>query len=122
MPGIICAIRVGPASKSTLHKAIELAQTRQQPLHLLNVVNLDFLARTAHSRIAAIQTELYAARLHILLLRILADVNASRLALTADDSNSAYHYLKHTPDRLQELGNLLGSEHRQVVEAMQKRL
>ena len=69
-----------------------------------------------------LQEELDAARLHILLLRILADVNASRLALTADDPNSAYLFLKLTQDRLHELGNLLGSEHSQVVEAMQKRL
>ena len=63
-----------------------------------------------------------AVSLHILLLRILADVNASRLALTADDPNSAYLYLKPTQDRLHELDDLLGSEHRQVVEAMRKRL
>lgn len=58
MPGIVCAIRCGPASKSTLHKAIVLAQTQQRQLYILYVVNLDFLARTTHSRITAIKEEM----------------------------------------------------------------
>lgn len=70
----------------------------------------------------SLQEELDAARLHILLLRIQADVNASRLALKDDDPDSAYLFLKPTQDRLHELDNLLGSEHRPVVEAMRKRL
>ena len=58
MSGVVCAIRGGPPSKSTLRRAIELAQARQLPLYLLYVVNFHFLMHTAHSRLTAIQEEM----------------------------------------------------------------
>jgi nucleotide-binding universal stress UspA family protein len=58
MSGIVCAIRGGPASKSTLRKAIELAQIRDVPLYLLFVINLEFLAQTAHSRTISLEEEM----------------------------------------------------------------
>lgn len=58
MSGIVCAIRGGPASKSTLRKAIELAQEGQRPLYLLYVIDLNFLRRTTQSRTAGIQEEM----------------------------------------------------------------
>jgi len=43
MSAIVCAIRGGPESEATLHRAVSLAKEKQLPLHLLYVVNLDFL-------------------------------------------------------------------------------
>ncbi len=54
MGGIVCAVRGGPASHSTIGKGIELAQKEQRPLTFLYVVNLDFLTRTAQSRVASL--------------------------------------------------------------------
>lgn len=58
MPGIICAVRGGPASQPTIHKAIELAEKTGQTILFLYVVNLDFLERTASSRTHTISKEL----------------------------------------------------------------
>ncbi|KPJ88368.1 MAG: hypothetical protein AMJ53_16945 [Gammaproteobacteria bacterium SG8_11] len=58
MPGIICAVRGGPSSQPTIHRAITLAQEVGQPIHFLYVVNLDFLERTATSRTHTITKEL----------------------------------------------------------------
>ena len=44
MPGILCAVRGGPASQPTIAKAIALAQETGLPLYFLYVVNLDFLS------------------------------------------------------------------------------
>ncbi len=46
MPGIICAIRGGPNSRSTINKAVQVAQETNLPLHFLYVINLDFLVHT----------------------------------------------------------------------------
>ena len=58
MPGIICAIRGGPASRPTIRKAISIAQEKNLPLFFLYVVNLEFLTHTASSRVHTIQKEL----------------------------------------------------------------
>lgn len=58
MHGIICAIRGGPASKSTIRHAIELAKREQLLLTFLYVVNLDFLSRTMKSRTASVEEDL----------------------------------------------------------------
>jgi len=58
MPGIICAVRGGPSSQPTIHRAITLAQEVGQPIHFLYVVNLDFLTSTASSRSQVITHEL----------------------------------------------------------------
>jgi hypothetical protein len=69
-----------------------------------------------------LQEEMDSVRLHAVLLRIQADVNAARIALLDDDPSSARLYLSSTPDRLQELETVLGLEHRSVVENMEQRL
>ena len=50
MPGIICAIRGGPASQPTIMKGIQLAKKENVPLYFLYVINLEFLARTEVGR------------------------------------------------------------------------
>ncbi|MEJ2598117.1 MAG: universal stress protein [Anaerolineales bacterium] len=59
MSGIICAIRGGPDSRPTIQKSILLAKETGQKLYFLYVVNLDFLAHTTSSRVAAISTEMH---------------------------------------------------------------
>ncbi len=58
MSGIICAIRGGPASRSTIAKAIELAKKTGEPLYFLYVVNLDFMASSSSSRVQTISEEM----------------------------------------------------------------
>jgi len=58
MPGIICAVRGGPASQPTIKRAITLAQEVGQQIYFLYIVNLDFLERTARSRTHTISREL----------------------------------------------------------------
>lgn len=58
MPGIVCAIRGGPASKPTITRSIDLAREKGLPLYFLYVVNLDFLAYTSSSRIHTITQEM----------------------------------------------------------------
>ena len=58
MAGIICPIRGGPGSKTTIETAIELAKTEAMPLTFLYVVNLDFLTHTESSRVRMVSSEL----------------------------------------------------------------
>lgn len=58
MSGIICAIRGGTASQSTMTKAIRTAQETDLPLYFLYVVNVDFLMQTVHTRIQTVSEEL----------------------------------------------------------------
>ena len=58
MSGIVCAIRGGPNSRVTTIEAITLARETSLPIHFLYVVNLDFLARTATSRVSVITEEM----------------------------------------------------------------
>jgi nucleotide-binding universal stress UspA family protein len=58
MPGIVCAVRGGPASQPTIARAIELAQETGLPLSFLYVVNLDFLLRTTSSRVHTISEQM----------------------------------------------------------------
>ncbi len=59
MSGIVCAIRGGPDSRSTIDHAISLAEETGLPLYFLYVVNLDFLAHTTSSRVQAISAEMH---------------------------------------------------------------
>jgi nucleotide-binding universal stress UspA family protein len=59
MSGVVCAIRGGPASQPTIEKAISLAKEYLLPLYFLYVVNLDFLERTASSRVHLISKEMH---------------------------------------------------------------
>jgi nucleotide-binding universal stress UspA family protein len=58
MSGIVCAVRGGPESRSTIAKAIALAQSNNLPLHFLYVVNIDFLDHTIQSRVRIITQEM----------------------------------------------------------------
>ena len=81
MSGIVCAVRGGPASQPTIHKAILLAQETGQKIHYLYVVNLDFLERTASSRTHTITKELRQMGEFILLT---AQVQAQSQGVDAD--------------------------------------
>ena len=59
MPGIVCAIRGGPASQPTIQKAIQLAEKTHQTVYFLYVVNLDFLTLTSTSRVHVVEKELH---------------------------------------------------------------
>ncbi|MBN1967406.1 MAG: universal stress protein [Anaerolineae bacterium] len=58
MSGIVCAIRGGPDSRSTIERAIALALEAGLPLHFLYVVNLDFLTLTSSSRVQTISVQM----------------------------------------------------------------
>jgi len=58
MPGIICAIRGGPASQPTIDYAIQLAEETHQTVNFLYVINIDFLDRTESSRVQTISVEM----------------------------------------------------------------
>jgi nucleotide-binding universal stress UspA family protein len=58
MPGIVCAVRGGPASQPTITRSISLAQETGQMLYFLYVVNLDFLSHTASSRVHTISEQM----------------------------------------------------------------
>jgi len=58
MSGILCAVRGGTDSQTTIARAIQLAQETGLPLHFLYVVNLDFLSYTSSSRVHTISREM----------------------------------------------------------------
>jgi nucleotide-binding universal stress UspA family protein len=58
MPGIICAIRGGPASQPTIDKSISLAKESGQTIYFLYVINLDFLTHSGGGRIGHISEEM----------------------------------------------------------------
>jgi hypothetical protein len=58
MPGIVCAIRGGPASRPTIKKSIELAAETSLPLYFLYIVNLNFLTHTSSTRTHLISKEM----------------------------------------------------------------
>lgn len=58
MPGIVCAIRVGPNSESTIDKAVELAEETNEQLHFLFVINLEFLTQTMSSRVHTLSEQM----------------------------------------------------------------
>jgi nucleotide-binding universal stress UspA family protein len=80
MPGIVCAVRGGPASQPTIAKAIALAQETGLPLYFLYVVNLDFLSHTPTSRVHTISQEMHEMGEFILLM---AREGASRQGISA---------------------------------------
>ena len=70
----------------------------------------------------AMQEELKTANLHILILSALADINAARVALANDDVAGARVHLTNTNETLETLKELVGTEQRDKVIAMQNRL
>jgi nucleotide-binding universal stress UspA family protein len=81
MPGIVCAVRGGPASQPTIAKAIALAQETSLPLCFLYVVNLDFLSQTPTSRVHTISQEMHQMGEFILLM---AQEASARQGVTAE--------------------------------------
>jgi nucleotide-binding universal stress UspA family protein len=81
MPGIVCAIRGGPASQPTIAQAIALAQETGLQLCFLYVVNLDFLSQTPTSRVHTISQEMHQMGEFILLM---AQQRAAQQGITAD--------------------------------------
>jgi nucleotide-binding universal stress UspA family protein len=81
MPGIVCAVRGGPASQPTIAKAIALAQETGLPLCFLYVVNLDFLSQTPTSRVHTISQEMHQMGEFILLM---AQEAAARQGISAE--------------------------------------
>jgi nucleotide-binding universal stress UspA family protein len=58
LPGIVCAVRGGPASLITINKVVKFASETAQPLYFVYVINLDFLSHTASSRVRTITQEM----------------------------------------------------------------
>jgi len=58
MSGIVCALRGGPDSQSTIRTAINLAKETGQTVYFLYVINLDFLTYTSTSRIHVVAQEM----------------------------------------------------------------
>jgi nucleotide-binding universal stress UspA family protein len=81
MPGIVCAVRGGPASQPTIAKAITLARETGLPLYFLYVVNLDFLSQTPTSRVHTISQEMHQMGEFILLL---AQETSARQGISAE--------------------------------------
>jgi nucleotide-binding universal stress UspA family protein len=81
MPGIVCAVRGGPASQRTIARAITLAQETRLPLYFLYVVNLDFLSQTRTSRVHTISQEMHQMGEFILLM---AREAAARQGISAE--------------------------------------
>ncbi|MEA3351603.1 MAG: universal stress protein [Chloroflexota bacterium] len=81
MSGIVCAIRGGPASRPTIDKSIQMAAKTGLQLYFLYVVNLDFLSRTASSRVNLISKEMHEMGEFILLT---AQTKAETAGITAN--------------------------------------
>ncbi|MDX1689252.1 MAG: universal stress protein [Candidatus Promineifilaceae bacterium] len=58
MSGIVCPIRGGAASRSTIDKAIAIAQETGLPVYFLYVLDLGFLMHTMHVQTGTISREL----------------------------------------------------------------
>lgn len=81
MGGIVCAIRGGPASQSTISRAITLARETELPLYFLYVVNLDFMSHTTSTRVHTITEEMHQMGEFILLQ---AQTTASAQGISAE--------------------------------------
>jgi nucleotide-binding universal stress UspA family protein len=81
MPGIVCAVRGGPASQPTIARAIGLAKETGLPLYFLYVVNLDFLSQTPTSRVHTISKEMHQMGEFILLM---TQETATRQGISAE--------------------------------------
>ena len=58
MGGIVCAIRGGLNSRSTIDRAIALAKEGGLRLHFLYVINLDFLSDTSSNCVGAVSEKI----------------------------------------------------------------
>jgi septal ring factor EnvC (AmiA/AmiB activator) len=84
----------------------------------------DYKAREdeLEAEIENLQAELTNANLHIRILSGLSDINAARVSLENEDAAEAQVYLSNTMDTLEILSELVDSEQRDKVVAMQNRL
>ena len=76
MGNIICAVRGGPASQSTIEHAVGMARRETLSIIFLYVVNLDFLARTMTSRVSVIKEDMR--QMGELILMMAADVASAQ--------------------------------------------
>lgn len=76
MGNIICAVRGGPASQSTIEYAVALAKRKNISIVFLYVINLDFLAHTMTSRVAVINEDMR--QMGELILMMAADVASAQ--------------------------------------------
>ena len=58
MSAIVCAIRGGPGSDSTIQTAVDLAKENDQPLYFLYVFDIDFLHKTTQSRVQTLRQQM----------------------------------------------------------------
>ena len=58
MSGIICAVRGGPVSQSTIKASIQLAKEIQEQIHFVYVVNLEFLRQSSSGRSKLVSKEM----------------------------------------------------------------
>lgn len=100
MSGIVCAVRGGPASKSTIAKAIALAQRTGLPLYFLYVANLDFLSQTPTSRVHTISQEMHEMGEFILLM---AQEKSARQGISAEGMVRHGSVSEEVIDLVQEL-------------------
>lgn len=114
--------------RSQLESEITQAETRidtleSEIIQLENEIQ-DYIDRedALVSEAEAMQEELKTANLHILILSALADINAARVALANDDVAGARVHLTNTNETLETLKELVGTEQRDKVIAMQNRL
>ena len=82
MSGIVCAIRGGAASQPTIEQAIVAAKKTALPLYFLYLVNVNFLMRTAQTRVQVITQQLEEMGEFILLA---AQSQAQQQGVTAHD-------------------------------------
>lgn len=103
MSAVLTAIRGGPESEATLERAASLARTHDLPLHLLYVVNLDFLSQVTGGHIPTADEELTE------LGRFILDMAATRLA---DTGLPVETHIRHgrVYQQVIELANELGAE------------
>jgi nucleotide-binding universal stress UspA family protein len=78
--GIVSAIRGGPASRASIHRAICLAKETSEPLHFLYVVDMEFLTLTNLGRTHIVEEELRQMGEFILLM---AQTKAAEEGITA---------------------------------------
>lgn len=119
--GILATVFVlyRPATEQLSRVRTDLQQSQQQLLQLESQVSQ---LKGLEAENKALQDQLDKANLHIRILSALSDVNAARLDVANDDIPSARVNLTNTPDTLKELENLVGTNQKDAVTAMQNRL
>lgn len=108
-----------PATEELSSVRRELQQARQRIAELESEVDRLQALETENR---ALEEDIAEAELRIQVLSALSDVNAARLALADEEIAAAQEHLAGTPDTLERLEGLVGSQQREEVTAMQNRL